>query len=147
MKLENEAKAYFDQHYNCAQSTLAPFAKRYGVDLDTVLKLSTPFGGGIGHSGKICGVVSGGIMAIGLAKGITVYDSEKKAACYDLAKVFQERFVELHGDLTCPGLLGLDIGDPEELDEAREQDLFHTLCPRFVADAARIVAEMLELED
>jgi len=147
MKLENEAKAYFDQHYNCAQSTVAPFAIRFGFDLDTIFKLATPFGGGIGHSGKICGAVSGGIMAIGLARGITIYDSEKKAACYDLAKEFQERFITLHGSLTCPGLLGLDIGDPDELEKARDQDLFHILCPCFVADAARIVAEMLELED
>ena len=147
MKPEDDAKAYFDQHYNCAQSTVAPFAKRFGADLDMVFKLATPFGGGIGHSGKICGAVSGGIMAIGLARGITVYDSEKKAACYDLAKEFQERFVDLYGDLACPSLLGLDIGDPGELEEAREQDLFHTLCPCFVADAARIVAEMLELDD
>lgn len=147
MKLEDEAKAFFDQHYNCAQSTLAPFAKRFGVDLDMILRLSTPFGGGIGHSGHICGAVSGGVMAIGLAKGITVYDSEKKYACYQMAQDFQKRFIALHGDLTCPGLLGLDIGDDDELAEAREQGLFHTLCPQFVSDAARIVGEMLELEE
>jgi len=48
MKLEDEAKAFFDQHYNCAQSTVAPFAKRLDVDLDLILKIATPFGGGDG---------------------------------------------------------------------------------------------------
>ena len=101
----------------------------------------------MGHAGQICGVVSGALMAIGLEKGITSYDREKKYARYDLAQDFQERFSALHGDLTCPGLLGLDIGDPDELEKVREQDLFHTLCPRFVGDAVRITAELLGLDD
>ncbi|MEA3327932.1 MAG: C-GCAxxG-C-C family protein [Chloroflexota bacterium] len=147
MKLEDEAKAFFGQHYNCAQSTVAPFAKRLGVDLDLILKIATPFGGGMGHAGQICGVVSGALMAIGLAKGITFYERDKKYACYALGQDFQEHFRALHGNLTCPGLLGLDIGNPEELTKVRELDLFHTLCPRFVGDAARITAEMLGLED
>jgi len=74
----------------------------------------------MGHAGQICGVVSGALMAIGLAKGITSYDREKKYACYDLA---------------------------HELEKVREQDLFHTLCPRFIGDAARITAELIGLDD
>jgi len=146
MKLEDEAKAIFNQHYNCAQSTVAPFAKVLGVDLDLIFKIATPFGGGMGHAGQICGAVSGALMAIGLAKGITFYEKDKKYACYGLAQDFQDRFRTLHGDLTCPGLLGLDIGDPEELAKVRELDLFHTLCPRLVGDAARITGELLGID-
>lgn len=146
MKLEDEAKAFFNQHYNCAQSTVAPFAKVLGVDLDLILKIATPFGGGMGHAGQICGAVSGALMAIGLAKGITFYEKDKKSACYDLAQDFQDRFRNLHGDLTCPGLLGLDIGDPEELAKVQALDLFHTLCPRLVGDAARITGELLAID-
>jgi len=146
MKLEDEAKAFFNQHYNCTQSTVAPFAKVLGVDLDLILKIATPFGGGMGHAGQICGAVSGALMAIGLAKGITFYEEDKKYACYGLAQDFQDRFRTLHGDLTCPGLLGLDIGDPEELAKVRELDLFHTLCPRLVGDAARITGELLGID-
>ena len=146
MKLEDEAKAFFNQHYNCAQSTVAPFAKVLGVDLDLILKIATPFGGGMGHAGQICGAVSGALMAIGLAKGITFYEKDEKSACYDLAQDFLDRFRNLHGDLTCPGLLGLDIGDPEELAKVRALDLFHTLCPRLVGDAARITGELLGID-
>jgi len=141
--LVSEAKGYFNQHYNCAQSTLAPFAKRLGMDLDLAFKIATPFGGGMGHAGQVCGAVSGGLMAIGLARGITVYDRERKYACYDLAKIFQDRFREARGELTCPGLLGWDIGDPQDLARVREEGLFHSLCPQLVEDAARIAAEIL----
>lgn len=146
-KLAVEARAYFGQHYNCAQSVLVTFAKRIGLELETALMIAAPFGGGMGHSGQICGAVSGALMAIGLSEGYASYDIDKKEACYALSQTFQTRFRELHGDLTCPGLLGLDIGDPEELDKVREMDLFHTRCPMFVGDAARIVGELLRIED
>ena len=97
----------------------------------------------MGHAGQICGAVSGALMAIGLARGITEYDQERKYACYYLANTFQMRFKDLHGDLTCPGLLGLDIGTPEELARVREEGLFHNLCPQLVGDAARIAGELL----
>lgn len=147
MTLEIEARAYFEQHYNCAQSTFAPFASSSGMDLGLAMRIATPFGGGMGHAGQVCGAVSGALMAIGLYRGITEYDREKKYACYDLAKLFQERFRALHGELTCPGLLGLDIGDPDDLEEARQLDVFHTRCVVFVADAVRIVEELLDFAD
>lgn len=147
MDLETEAKSYFNQHYNCAQSTFAPFVRKFGIDFGLAMKIATPFGGGMGHAGQVCGAVSGALMAIGLYRGISEYDREKKYACYDLAKLFQERFKELHGELTCPGLLGLDIGDPDDLEIAHERDVFHTLCVNFVGDAVRIVADLLEIKD
>jgi C_GCAxxG_C_C family probable redox protein len=143
MNMESEARNYFERHFNCAQSVFAPFAVRFGMDQETALKIATPFGGGMGHAGQICGAVSGGLMAIGLVRGISAYDREKKYACYDLAVEFQTRFRKLHGDLTCPGLLGYHIGDPADLEKVRKLDLFHTRCPDFVGDAARIVDELI----
>ena len=143
MDMKLEAQKYFDRHFNCAQSVFAPFALRFGMDLDTALKIATPFGGGMGHAGQVCGAVSGGLMTIGLAKGIASYDREKKYACYELAQEFQDRFRALHVEITCPGLLGYDIGDPEELETVRELNLFHTLCPKFVGDAAEIVDALI----
>lgn len=145
MGLDAEARALFEGDYNCAQSVLAPFADRFGMDRKTALRIATPFGGGMGHNGQICGAVSGALMAIGLARGTEVYDKAQKDACYALAQAFLKRFTAKHGDLTCPGLLGLDIGDPAELEQVRALNLFHTRCPDFVGDAVIIVAELLEL--
>lgn len=147
MNFSDEARAYHEEHFNCAQAVFLPFAKKFGIDQNLALKLATPFGGGMGRNGQVCGAVSGGLMAIGYLHGYAVYDPEQKEACYAFAKAFQEKFIELHGDLTCPGLLGLDISNPEELAEAREEDLFHILCPVFIADAARIVGEMSALPE
>lgn len=143
MDYEAKAKAYFAQHFNCAQSVFAPFAEEADIDLGTALKLATPFGGGMGHAGRVCGAVSGALMVIGLFKGIEVYDKEKKEACYELTREFQARFIERHGHINCPDLLGLDIGDPSQLQLAREQALFQKVCPQFVGGAVRILQELL----
>ena len=139
MDMKIEAQKYFERNLNCAQSVLAPFALRFGMDLDIALKIATPFGGGMGHAGQVCGAISGGLMAIGLAKGIATVDRAKKYACYDLAHKFQDRFRAIHHDITCPGLLGYDISDPDDLEEVRELNLFHLMCPKYVGDAAEIV--------
>ena len=146
MEFNNQAKQLFEAHYNCAQSVFGLFADQFGLERETAFRIATPFGGGIGHSGQLCGAVSGGLMVIGLARGISVYDKSQKDACYELATAFLESFAAQHGSLTCPGLLGLDIGNLDDLAQVRELNLFHTQCPRYVGDAARIVAELLALE-
>lgn len=145
MSRDLEARALFDQHYNCAQSVVAPFADHFGLDRELAFKIATPFGGGIGHSGSLCGAVSGALMVIGLARGITAYDQAQKESCYALARTFQARFTAQHGTITCPGLLGLDIGDPDELEQVRQLGLFATRCPQYVGDAVVIVEALLGL--
>jgi len=142
-ELAQEARVYFEQGFNCAQATFLPFAKRMGLDESTALMIATPFGGGMGHAGQTCGTVSGALMSIGLAKGTAVVDREKKSACYALAKTFQDKFREIHGSVTCPGLLGLDIGNPEEMAQARSQGMFSNICPDLVGDAVKIVCDLL----
>lgn len=146
MELEAEARALFEQSFNCAQAVLAPFAEQFGLPREMTFKMATPFGGGIGHTGQVCGAVSGAMMALGLAQGTAIDDKPQKEACYALVQAFQTRFLARHSAVTCPGLLGLDISDPAELERARAQGLFHTRCPAFVGDAVLITAELLGLD-
>jgi C_GCAxxG_C_C family probable redox protein len=143
---EEKARQMFEAHENCAQSVLSAFADDFGLDVNTALRIATPFGAGIGRSGHMCGAISGAIMAIGLARGITVYDKAQKDAVYALAQEFLDRFAAKHDSLSCPGLLGFDIGDPVQLEQARELNLFDTRCPEFVGDAVRITEALLGLE-
>ena len=146
MALETEARALLEEHFNCTQSVLAPFVDRFGLDRAIALKIATPFGGGIGHTGHMCGAVSGALMVIGLVQGTAVFDRAQKYVCFDFVAQFMARFKARHGVLTCPGLLGVDISNPTELEQARHLGLFHTRCPNFVVDAVLIVADLLGLE-
>jgi C_GCAxxG_C_C family probable redox protein len=148
MELESEAKGYFEQGFNCAQAVFAPFARRLGMDMPLAMKIATPFRGGMAHMGQTCGTVCGALMAIGLATGDGAgNDPDQKEACRKLTETFTRQFVELHGDLTCQGLLGLDLDDPEEFQIFEDEDLYATLCPVFVVDATRLAREILEISD
>jgi C_GCAxxG_C_C family probable redox protein len=132
----------FDQNYNCAQSVLAAFAYQLDIDKSRLLKLASPFGGGIARRGQICGAVSGGLMALGLAQGAD--DPSGKEDAYRLGREFMRRFESRHNSILCRELLDFDISTDAGWQQAREIGLFKTRCPKFVNDAAEIVREMLD---
>jgi len=117
---------------------------RLGLDLDDAFRLATPFGGEMCHTGQTCGAVVGGLMAIGLTKGTARTNTTNQAACDALAKVFKECFLTLHGDLTCPRLLGLDEEALADLDRAMAETVSYARCTTCVGDAARMVGEILD---
>jgi C_GCAxxG_C_C family probable redox protein len=136
------AASLFDQNYNCAQSVLAAFARQLDMEKSRLLKLASPFGGGVSRRGQICGAVSGGLMALGLAQGAD--DPSGKEAVYRLGQEFMRKFESRHGSILCRELLDFDISTDEGWQQAREKGLFKTRCPKFVNDAAEIIREMLD---
>ncbi|HOG46940.1 MAG TPA: C-GCAxxG-C-C family protein [Anaerolineae bacterium] len=131
---ELAAEHFGDHGYNCAESALYGVATALRLPLDdAVLKAATPFGGGIGRAGCVCGALSGSVMALGLALGRTTPDAAQKDLAYERAQRLWQRFVERAGAEDCRELntLGFDLPDHK------------ALCTRFVAIAAELAAEEL----
>ena len=63
------AKQNFMNGYNCSQAVLLAFCEDFGLGKETALKISEPFGGGMGRMREVCGTVTGMFMVIGLAMG------------------------------------------------------------------------------
>ena len=61
-----ELRAIVTPHYNCAQSVLLPFAEVFGMSEEDVMRIAVHFGAGM-KMGSVCGAVTGGLMALGLA--------------------------------------------------------------------------------
>jgi C_GCAxxG_C_C family probable redox protein len=138
------ATARFQQGFNCSQSVFSTFAEQMGVDRETALKIACAFGGGMGRLGETCGAVTGALMVIGLKYGmINAEDQAAKDKTYAVAREFMRRFNEQYGETTCKALLGVDISTPEGMAQAREQNLFHSICPNYVGDAVAILEEIL----
>jgi len=78
-ELVNKALQYFDSGYNCAESMLLVFLEAFDKD-KSIVKLTTPLGRGIGGKKDICGVLTAGVLAIGLKYGRTSPDQEKDEA-------------------------------------------------------------------
>jgi C_GCAxxG_C_C family probable redox protein len=61
--------ALFQHGFTCSQAVLSVFAKDFGLDRDTALRISQGFGAAIARTDDICGALSGAIMVIGLQYG------------------------------------------------------------------------------
>ncbi len=89
------------RHYNCAQSTLIPFAESVGMDAETAFRVAANFGAGMKRA-SVCGAITGGLMALGLLgidDGPTVAEFHRRLReahggyldCADLLRVNKER--------------------------------------------------------
>jgi len=144
MNKAEKAVALFKEGFSCSQAVFAAFSEDFGLDRNTSLKISQPFGGGMAHLGEACGAVTGAFMLIGLKYGRTKADDlEARDRTYAKMRQFTDRFKALHCSIQCRCLLGLDLGTEEGMRLAREKNLFQTICVKYVQDAATIVEEFL----
>jgi C_GCAxxG_C_C family probable redox protein len=139
-----DAEALFRSGWSCSQAVTCAFAKDFGIDEKTALRLSCGLGGGMGHTGNTCGAVSGALMVIGMKYGRTsIEDLASKEKTYELAQKFVKEFRARNNSVNCSELLKYDLSDPEKLKAAREAGVFKTICPRLVRDAGDILETLL----
>ncbi|MBT8329544.1 MAG: C-GCAxxG-C-C family protein [Desulfofustis sp.] len=129
--------------YGCSQAILTQFCEQFDMDQYTALRISSAFPAGMQMAG-ICGAVTGAYMVLGL----NFADQESchsagRTQVYEAVAEFSRRFREHHTTLDCKELLGCNIMTPEGKATADQQNLFKSVCPKFVEDAARILEEMM----
>jgi C_GCAxxG_C_C family probable redox protein len=130
--------ARFGQNFNCAQAVFSSFAAQYGIDEDSALRMTSPFGGGIGRSGNVCGAISGALLAFGLKYGSST--PEGKEETYRRTQDFLQRCIARQGSILCRDLIQCDISTPEGMSKAKESGVFQQVCPKVI----REVIETLE---
>jgi C_GCAxxG_C_C family probable redox protein len=144
MTKPDDAEACFRRGFTCSAAVFSTFSGELGLDEDTAKKAACGFGGGISHTGNICGAVSGGILAISLRYGKTREgDDAATEKTRDTVRRFIEEFRQRNGSINCTELLAHDLSNPVDLARARELGLFKTKCPALVRDAAGILENML----
>ena len=144
-----EAEERFRTGCNCCQAVVMAFAPELGLPEETLLRLSSSFGGGVGRSRELCGAVSGMAIVMGLLKGYSdLGDKELKAAHYDRLQRLCGRFREANGSLRCADLLGELAGPAGPVPGDRTPQYYgERPCPRLVAQAAALLEEELARED
>lgn len=145
MTAAEKAKANFMRGLNCAQSVLLAFSDHIGLDEETALKVSAPFGGGMGRMREVCGTVSGMCMVLGLL----TYNAEnptnaEKSALYAREQEVARRFRERNGSIICRELLSGVKADSSPNAEARTPEYYKKRpCGDLCADAAEILEQYL----
>lgn len=90
-----EIRAIVEPHHNCTQSVLMSFTQSLNLDDQTAFKIATAFGGGM-KSGITCGVITGGLMVLGL------FDVDSPEDTQALVKFFREKHAQM---IDCADLL------------------------------------------
>ena len=148
MTKSDDAVANYMSRFTCSAAVFSAFSEELGLNPDMAKKVACGFGAGISKTGNMCGAVSGAIMVIGLKYGKTEADddaaTEKTRA---LVRQFLHEFMVKNGSVNCTDLLGLNLSNPEEFAQARDNKLFTTKCPELVRDAAEILGKILANAD
>jgi len=126
------ALSCFEEGFSCSQAVFSTYGPQLGLDRERALKIAGTFGGGMGRMGEI---------KYGNSKA---EDNPSKEKAYSLVREFADRFQSRNGTIGCRELLGCELSTPEGRALAREKNLFATICPKLVQDAAKIIEQILE---
>jgi len=139
------AQSNFCAGYNCTQAVVLSFkdelCSELNINENTLLKLASSFGGGMGRLREVCGAVSGMFMIAGFLYGYTSPDDKAgKTEHYKRIQELAEAFKKKNGSIVCRELLQLrqqkDIPVPDD----RTPEYYATRpCERVIGDAAAII--------
>jgi C_GCAxxG_C_C family probable redox protein len=135
------ARELFKQGYNCSQSVFAAFCDETGLDINTVLKIASSFGGGMGRLREVCGAVTGMFMVVGMKYGYKdASDKRAKTEHYRLIQDLAKQFEKENGSIICRELLGISKKHDNPIPEARNENYYKNRpCAELVEQAARIL--------
>lgn len=141
-----QAKALFEQGYNCAQSVACAYSEELGLPRDTVARMVSGFGGGMGRLREVCGAVSGIVFVYGTLRGYGAADAgEAKTATYAAIQEMAAAFRGQTGSIVCRELLGLTSKELSPEPTPRTAEFYRKRpCGDLVYQAASLLEELGE---
>ena len=143
-----KAEDNFMKGYNCTQSVVLAFADILNYDSETVLKLASPFGGGMGRLRETCGAFSGILIVLGLLEGYSGPEFGKvKNDLYAKVQLLGKDIEEKFGSLRCRDLLGTK-GHDSPISPKRDEDFYKTRpCCIIIGFSAFVLASYLSTKE
>ena len=105
MTRAEKAKEYFESGYACSQAVTLAFADLTNLTQEELIKITLPFGGGLGRLRLTCGAVSGMAAVAGLLFAGSENTPENKKRTYALVQELCGKFQGETGSLICADLL------------------------------------------
>ena len=133
----------FLKGYNCSQSVLLAFSDLPGMpDEETLARLGSSFGGGMGRLREVCGTVTAMFMVAGFLYGYEGPETGKiKADHYARIQELAAEFEKRNGSIICRELLGLNVKHDKPVPAARTEEYYKK---RPCKELAGMAAEILE---
>ena len=146
MTRAEKAIELFENGANCAQAVCCAFADLMGLEEKAALRLSAPFGGGLGRQREICGAVSGMCMGAGMLYGYDDLKNDKiKGEHYRLVQELCDAFRKQYGTIICRELLQTKGASTAPVPTPRTEEYYRTRpCARQVGTAAEIIERYIQ---
>lgn len=143
------AKDLFKQGYNCSQAVIGAFCEDIGLDLETAMKISGPFGGGMGRMREVCGSLSAIFMVIGLKYGYsTTENPNAKGDLYKKVQEIAQQFKNQKGSIICKELLkGIEKSTSPIPSERTDEYYRKRPCIKMVEDAAILLENYIKEQE
>lgn len=134
----------FKSGYNCCQSVVLAFSDLLNLDRETLARLASGFGAGMGKMREVCGAVSGMFMVASMLKGyISPTATVEKADTYAMIMKLGEGFKSEFGTIICKELLNLDCDGNPVPSERTPEYYKKRPCADMCAVSAKLLAEYL----
>ncbi len=141
----DRAVVLFDAGFSCAQAICQVYGEEFGLPRETASRIAAGLGAGMARTDDICGAVSGAVLILGLAHGGGLENTGPvREDTYAAVREFIAAFTAAQGSTSCTGLLGYNLGNPDEFAAARQAGIVKRVCPVMVRAAAELLEEMLD---
>lgn len=144
---DRSAKAvqFFKEGYNCSQSVVLAYSDYFPFDIETLKRVSAPFGAGMGRLREVCGAATGMFMVLGMEiPASNPEDLEAKTKNYEAVQRTAGEFKQKLGSYICADLLDISR-EPQSAtpDERNAAYYAERPCAFFVAVGAEILGKEL----
>jgi len=134
---------FLESKLTCCESIVLAGCEALGIKSDLIPGIAIGLAGGIGMQGETCGVITGSalVLSLAVAKKETEYPKKMMRTMQAVGQL-HKAFKKQCGHTDCRSLSGLDLTTPEGKEKLKASVRAQT-CPRYVAAAAKLLAERL----
>jgi C_GCAxxG_C_C family probable redox protein len=145
-KAVRAVEGYAAEGFLCSEAVLLALSESMEVESELIPRIATGFAAGVGRTGNVCGALSGVVIGLGLRYGRDTPETEPDSRPYWYSRRLAESFMEAYGSVTCPGVLGLDIDDPDDYRRYTEEAMWTTKCREIIKTAIGLAYDILQDE-
>ncbi len=144
-EIKNAAVQSGEHFFNglfCAESVLLAIADVYGIKSEFIPRIATGHCAGIARTSKVCGAISGAIMAIGLKYGRNSGDDSVDES-YSRVQKLMVRFEQQFGSTNCRDLTGCDLLTDEGVRSFYDNNK-QDFCRELTENATRLALQLMQ---
>jgi C_GCAxxG_C_C family probable redox protein len=138
----NKAGELYGGNYHCCEAIVLAVSEYLGYQDDSLLKICTPFGGGMIKNGAACGSLIAAYLCMGIFKGRNSTGESRDGACDPANRIFQ-KFCEKYGSSECRDIIGYDMKD-HQVDDSQRKKVKCEVCIPLTKEVTRWILEELD---